>query len=130
LTTNVEVVRRIQDSISRGQIIEAMSHLARDIRWEVNTMNREAAPWFKQYRGRSGVVEFFEALSQVEMRDFAVKAVVGGGDLVTVWLHLEFASPSGRSVDMDEVQIWTFADGKVQSVDLFPDTLAIANAFA
>ena len=31
---------------------------------------------------------------------------------------------------MDETQIWTFSEGKVISVDLFPDTQAVAGAFA
>jgi ketosteroid isomerase-like protein len=66
----------------------------------------------------------------VEMTAFEIKAIFGEGDLVAVWLHMAFTAPSGRSVDMDETQIWTFADGKVVSVDLFPDTLAVADAFA
>lgn len=130
MSTNVEVVRKIQDAISRGEIIEAVAYLARDVRWAVNTMDRDVAPWFEEYRGRSGVAAFFEALSQVEMRQFEVKAVAGDGELVTVWLHVRFTAPSGREVDMDEVQLWTLNEGRVRSVDLFPDTLAIARAFS
>ena len=71
-----------------------------------------------------------EAMDVVEMTAFEIKAVFGEGDLVVVWLHMAFTAPTGRTVDMDETQIWTFSEGKVVAVDLFPDTQAVAQAFA
>jgi ketosteroid isomerase-like protein len=70
-----------------------------------------------------------EAMDVVKMTDFEIKAVFGEGDLVVVWIHVAYTTPTGAAVDMDEAQIWRFQDGKVISVDLFPDTLAVAEAF-
>jgi len=106
-----------------------MAHCGRDVRWAVNTDDREAAPWFGEYRGRKGVLAFFEALSQVDLVEFTIKDVIGDGELVTVWLHVEYTVPGGSEVKMDEVQMWRLKQGKVESVDLFPDTLAISRGF-
>lgn len=130
MSTNADIVRKIQDAIGRGAIIETMAYMARDIRWAVNAMDRDAAPWLKEYRGRQGVLAFFEETSKVEWTDFEIKAMIEDGDLVVVRMHFAFNVPGGGHVDMDEAQIWQVRDGKVQSVDLFPDTLALAQAFA
>ncbi len=126
----VETVRQIQEALGRGDIMAPMAHFSRKVRWAVACADRQAAPFFKEYIGRQGVVAFMQDMDVVEMTDFEIKAIVGEGDLVMVWLHMAFTAPTGRSVDMDETQIWTFADGKVVAVDLFPDTGAVAAAFA
>ena len=129
--TPAEVVRTIQEALGRGDIMAPMAHLAKDVRWAVACADRQAAPFFGEYSGRSGVLAFMQAMDVVKMTDFAIKAVIGQGDLVAVWLHMAFTAPSGKEVDMDETQIWRFnPEGKVVSVDLFPDTQAVAAAFA
>jgi len=130
MSGNADTVRLVQESLGRGDIMAPMAHLSKDVRWAVNTADREAAPWFGKYRGRQGVVAFFEAMSVVTMNMFETRAVIGDGDLVVVLLHMAFTSPKQREVEMDEVQVWQFHEGKVQSVELYPDTLAVAQAFA
>jgi ketosteroid isomerase-like protein len=129
-SAHVDTVRQIQEALGRGDIMAPMAHLSRKVRWAVACADRDAAPFFKEYTGRQGVVAFMEAMDVVDMTDFQIKAVFGEGDLVVVWLHMAFTAPTGRSVDMDETQIWTFSEGKVIAVDLFPDTKAVAEAFA
>jgi ketosteroid isomerase-like protein len=126
---NVDTVRRIQEALGSGDIMAPMRHMAKDVRWTVNCADADAAPFFGEYHGRQGVAAFFEAMDVVDMTSFDIKAVIGDGDLVMVWLHMAFTTPTGRSVDMDETQVWRFRDSKVLSVDLFPDTLAVAAAF-
>jgi ketosteroid isomerase-like protein len=107
-----------------------MAHFSKKVRWAVACADRQAAPFFKEYTGRQGVAAFMQAMDVVEMTDFEIKDIFGEGDRVAVFLHMAFTAPTGRSVDMDETQIWTFSEGKVISVDLFPDTQAVAEAFA
>jgi ketosteroid isomerase-like protein len=128
--SNVETVRHIQEALGRGDIMAPMAHLARNVRWAVNCARDDVVPFYREYLGRQGVVAFMEAMGAVEMKAFEIKAIFGQGDHVAVWLHMAFTAPSGRNVDMDETQIWTFSDGKVVAVELFPDTLAVADAFA
>ena len=126
----VDTVRQIQEALGRGDILAPMAHLSRKVRWAVACADRDAAPFFKEYTGRPGVVAFMQDMDVVHMTAFEIKAVVGQGDLVFVWLHMAFIAPTGRAVDMDETQVWTFSEGKVIAVDLFPDTQAVAAAFA
>jgi ketosteroid isomerase-like protein len=126
----VDIVRRIQEALAVGDILAPMAHLSKNVRWAVSCSDRQAAPFFEEYTGRQGFLAFMKAMDVVDMTAFDIKAVFGDGDLVLVWLHMAFTAPTGRTVDMDETQIWTFSDGKVISVDLFPDTQAVAEAFA
>ncbi|MGH9019227.1 MAG: nuclear transport factor 2 family protein [Acidimicrobiales bacterium] len=126
----VETVRQIQEALGRGDILAPMAHFSRQVRWAVACQDRQAAPFFKEYTGRSGIAAFMQDMDVVDMTSFEIRSVFGQGDLVTVVLHMAFTTPAGGTVDMDEVQIWTFAGGKVVAVDLFPDTQAVAAAFA
>ncbi len=128
-TSHVETVRQIQEALGRGDILAPMAHLSRKVRWAVNCTDRDAAPFFKEYTGRQGVAAFMEDMN-VTMSDFQLKAIFGQDDYVVVWIHVVYTTPKGRVVDMDEAQIWRFAEGKVVSVDLFPDTQAVATAYA
>jgi len=130
VSTSLETVRAIQEALGRGEIMFAIGHLARDVRWSVNVADRGAAPWFGEYRGRRGALAFYEAMSVVDLTTYDVRSIVGDDEVVMVWLHMEFTAPSGRAVAMDEVQVWAFDGAKVREVEFFPDTLAVAAAFA
>jgi ketosteroid isomerase-like protein len=82
------------------------------------------------YEGKRSLPDFFAELARLTFSDFTLKAMLSEGDLVITWLHVAFTSPKGRPVDMEEVQIWRLADGKVQSVDTLLDTAAVGAAFA
>jgi ketosteroid isomerase-like protein len=127
---NVKTVRAIQEALGRGDILAPMAHMSKKVRWAVACADRQAAPFFKEYTGRQGVAAFLADMDVVDMTSFEIKSVFGQGDLVCVVLHMSFTTPTGRTVDMDETQVWAFSDGKVTSVDLFPDTQAVAEAFA
>jgi ketosteroid isomerase-like protein len=126
----VEIVRSIQEAFGRGDLLAPMAHFSRHVRWAVACADRDTVPFYKEYTGRQGVAAFMDDMDVVDMTAFEITSVFGSGDQVCVRLHMAFTAPTGRTVDMDETQIWTFADGKVVAVDLFPDTQAVALAFA
>jgi ketosteroid isomerase-like protein len=129
-TTPVDTVRRIQESIGHGDMLSLMAHMAKDVRWAISCEDRSAAPFLAEYSGRQGVHAFFEAMHVVDVTAFDVKEIVGDGDTVWALLHIAWTAPTGRKVDMNEAQVWKFRGDKVVSVDIFPDTMAIATAFA
>jgi len=128
--TNAEIVKTVTDALGRGDLLAVMGLVAKDVRWAVNAADREAAPWFRVYEGKRSLPDFFAELAQVTFSDFTLRAMLSDGDLVITWLHVAFTSPQGREVDMEEVQIWQLADGKVRSVDTLLDTAAVGAAFA
>ena len=128
--TNIETVRAVTDALGRGDLLAVMGMVAKDVRWAVNAADREAAPWFGVYQGKRSLPDFFAELAKLTFSDFTLKAILSDGDLVMTWLHVAFTTPTGRGVDMEEVQIWQLAGGKVTSVDTLLDTAAVAAAFA
>jgi ketosteroid isomerase-like protein len=128
--SHVDTVRTIQEALGRGDIMAPMAHFSKKLRWAVACTDREAAPFFKEYTGRQGVAAFMQDMDVVTMNDFRILDIFGEGELVTVLLHMAFTAPTGRTVDMDEIQLWRFEENKVVAVDLFPDTQAVAAAFA
>ncbi len=104
--------------------------MAKDVRWAISCEDRSVAPFFAEYLGRQGVAAFFEAMHSVTVTRFEICDIFGEGDVVCADLHITWTAPTGRTVDMHEVQVWRFRDDKVVSVDLYPDTMAIAAAFA
>jgi ketosteroid isomerase-like protein len=130
MRSNVDTVRAITEALGRGDLLAVMGMVSKDVRWAVNASDREAAPWFGVYQGKRSLPDFFAELAKLTFHDFSLKAVLSDGDLVMTWLHVAFTSPLGREVDMEEVQIWQLAAGKVTSVDTLLDTAAVAAAFA
>jgi ketosteroid isomerase-like protein len=130
LPSNVEIVETVTEALSRGDLLTVMGLVTKDVRWVVNATDREAAPWFGVYEGKRSLPDFFAQLAELTFTDFNLKAVLTDGDLVMTWLHVAFTSPKGRGVDMEEVQIWQLAGGKVARVDTLLDTAAVAAAFA
>ncbi len=129
MRSNVDTVRAVTDALGRGDLLAVMGMVSKDVRWAVNATDREAAPWFGVYQGKRSLPDFFAELAKLDFTDFTLKAILSDGDLVITWLHVAFTSPLGREVDMEEVQIWQLADGKVASVDTLLDTAAVAAAF-
>jgi ketosteroid isomerase-like protein len=130
MRSNVDTVKAITEALGRGDLLAVMGMVSKNVRWAVNAADREAAPWFGVYEGNRSLPDFFAELAKLTFTDFTLKAIVSDGDLVMTWLHVAFTSPLGRDVDMEEVQIWRLADGKVTSVDTLLDTAAVAAAFA
>ena len=129
MRSNVDTVTAVSEALGRGDLLAVMGMVSKDVRWVVNAADREAAPWFGVYQGKRSLPDFFAELAKLDFTDFTLKAILSDGDLVITWLHVAFTSPLGREVDMEEVQIWQLADGKVTSVDTLLDTAAVAAAF-
>lgn len=130
MPTNADIVRTVTEALGKGDLLTVMGLVAKDVRWAVNAADREAAPWFGVYEGKRSLPDFFAQLAELTFTDFTLKAMLSDGDLVITWLHVAFTSPKGRDVDMEEVQIWQLADGKVARVDTLLDTAAVGAAFA
>jgi ketosteroid isomerase-like protein len=130
LPSNTEIVRTVTDALGRGDLLAVMGHVAKDVRWAVAAADRDAAPWFGVYEGKRSLPAFFAELAALDFTDFTLKAVLADGDLVVTWLHVAFTAPTGRTVDMEEVQIWTLVGGKITAVDTLLDTAAVGAAFA
>jgi len=130
VTSNADIVRSATEALARGDLLAVMGMVDRNVRWAVSAADRDAAPWFGVYEGKRSLPDFFAELAELDFGEFTLKALLADGDLVMTWLHVAFTSPKGRAVEMEEVQIWRLAGGKIVSVDTLLDTAAVGAAFA
>lgn len=130
MTSNADIVRSATEALARGDLLAVMGMVDRNVRWAVSAADRDAAPWFGVYEGKRSLPDFFAELAELDFGEFTLKALLADGDLVMTWLHVAFTSPKGRAVEMEEVQIWRLAGGKIVSVDTLLDTAAVGAAFA
>jgi ketosteroid isomerase-like protein len=130
VSSNTDIIRTVSAALERGDSLAIMGLVSRDVRWTVAAADETAAPWLGTYHGKRALLDLFAALGTVEFTSITERAMVANGDLVILWLQVAFTSPKGREVDMEEVQIWQLADGKVVGVDVLTDTAAVAAAFA
>src|SRR5215469_1383006 len=100
-SSNVEIVTSAIGAIAESNLWALTRLLHPDVRWAVDVADRSAAPWFAEFRGRQGVLDFYEELSKMDHRAFTVKSVAGDGDTVIVWTHVVYGTPNGGEVDMD-----------------------------
>jgi ketosteroid isomerase-like protein len=129
MASNVEIVHAVSDAIKEGDALRVMGLVAKDVCWTAHAAVAGSVPWLGVYRGKRGLLDLFAAFATTEFTELGRKATVAEGDLVVTWAQLAFVGPTDRPAETDEVAIWRLADGKVQSVDVFLDTAAVADAF-
>jgi len=130
VSSNADIVRAATEALERGDSLALMGLVSRDVRWTVAAADETAAPWFGTYRGKRALVDMLAALADVEFTEITERAFVAQGDVVMVWLRIGLDAPTGRHVDMQEVQVWQLSDGKIVAVEVLTDTAAVAAAFA
>ena len=121
---NVEVIRRLFEAYSRGDVESAVQNLHPEVEVHpalepVERVGRSRGAW----RGREQVTEFFNDLDDtweqvtVEVED-TVKA---GGDRVVATEKWRVRGRNGIEVDTRLFEIYTFRDGLISRVDGFTD---------
>jgi len=129
-TSNVDVVLAVSDALERGDALALMGHVSRDIVWTNGSPDSDAVPWFGVYRGKAALLDLFAALATATFTGVTRRAVAADGDVVMVWLDVELTAPTGRTVRMEEVQVFELAGGRITGVHVLSDTAALAAAFA
>jgi ketosteroid isomerase-like protein len=128
--TALETVTALYDAIGRQDQQAIFDLLHDDVEWKINCADPGPVPWFGHFRGKDGVGRFFQGLTAAEFTDFTPKAMAADGDLVMVWLHVGLTAPTGKTVDMSEVNIWEVCDGKIVKMEALEDTAAVKEAFS
>jgi ketosteroid isomerase-like protein len=115
---NVEIVRRVYDALTRGDLDAAFREMHPDVE-----MKFERAPGAGTLRQREAVKGFLEDyLSAFDSMVFEPEELLENGDQI-VALVTRRARPRGSSGDMvvRNGHIWTVRDGTILSMSSFPD---------
>jgi ketosteroid isomerase-like protein len=114
---NVEMVRRVVDSINRGRL--AMEDVADD--FEMDWSN-SIGPLSGVYRGREQLNAVFESFRDAwERVQWEIQEVIDlEGERVLIVNRLRMRGRTSRvEVEATGVQVWTICDGKLAGVKLY-----------
>jgi uncharacterized protein len=125
---NLRVVKNGYAAFGRGDVPGLLALFAEDIEWHVPGKGLPAAG---DYRGRSGVADFFQKLAAaVEFLDFQPREFVAEGDnVLVIGSDRAKVKSTNRILEVNWVHAFTLRDGKVTKFREFTDTQAIAAAF-
>ena len=125
--SHVDVVKAIYAAFGRGDVATILGHLDPEVQWQVNGPPTIAGMGLS--RGHAGVLEFFGALSKVEMLAYEPRTFLADGDSVVVlgWEKGRYRD-TGRSWEAHWAQAFRFVAGRVVSYTEYIDSHAIAVA--
>jgi ketosteroid isomerase-like protein len=117
--TNVEIVRRVIDAISRGDIDAASGLVSADLEAD---LSNSRGPLSGVYRGREPIRRFLrsflDAWASLEWEPDELIEIGGDGVLTVSRLRMR-GQESGVEVNAGGAAIWTVRDGEVAVVRLY-----------
>jgi uncharacterized protein len=119
--SNLETVKHIYEAFGRGDVPAILSQLADDVDWELwadNTVQTADVPYLRYKKGAAAVVEFFQEVAKLGIKEFKVLSVMEGANQIAAEIEIETATYRD-----EEIHLWTFnADGKVSRFRHYVDT--------
>lgn len=125
---NVELVRRVFDSVNRRDINGMLLEARPDI--EVD-MSESSAPYSAVHRGHEELRELFESVLEAweELRWSPEEIIEVDNKRLIVVNHVTARGRgSGVAVDATRAQLWTVADGKATTMKLYQSKAEAVNA--
>ena len=126
MADNISTVASIYEAFSRGDVAAILATLSDDVQWEEWSDNRAqqaGVPWLQHRRGKAGAGEFFAVAAQLQIHDFTVLSLMGGGNQVAVEVLIDATAPGGGRYRDEELHLWTFnGDGKIVRLRHYVDT--------
>ena len=127
MNNHLATAAAIYEAFGKGDIPTILSHMAEDVQWEQwadNSAQRAGVPWLAPRQGKAGVIEFFQVLGGMPIKDFQVLAMLAGGNQVAVEVVIEVDVPStGGHFRDEELHLWNFdSSGKVIRMRHYTDT--------
>jgi ketosteroid isomerase-like protein len=125
-TQHTSTVAGIYEAFGRGDVQSILDVLADDVRWEHwddNTAQRAGVSHLQARTGRDGAAEFFAIAGGFEIREFQVRAMAAGEQVVMADILIDATLPSGGRVRDEELHVWSFDDdGRVCAMRHYVDT--------
>ena len=125
----LDTVKAHYDALARRDIEAALAVIDDAAVWEF--CGPSTIPFAGQWRGRSGVRDFFDAIrSTIEVKEFQVERMVTDGDTVAVFGRERFlVKRTGKEWAVDWVQVHEVRNGRIVRFREYTNTAAIADAY-
>jgi ketosteroid isomerase-like protein len=113
---DVAVVRAFTDAMRAGDIHTCLTMIDPDLVFS----EAESLPFGGDYHGKDGFLQLLRNVSRHLKVELATPEITGGDGLVAVRVHGTMtARATGRSMQMDVVDLYRLSAGKVTRVDVF-----------
>src|SRR5690242_1066754 len=108
---NQRTIESVYQAFGRGDIPFILDRVSEGTQWDFSVAGDDV-PWHRPTRSRAELPRFFEALAEhVAFETFEPRSFVTDGRDVVVKLRLAYTvKRSGRKVDEEQVQWWSFDD--------------------
>lgn len=126
---NADLIRKLYDAFSRGDIHTILEHCTDDVEWILEGPG--IIPFTGKRRGHAEVLQFFEALGGTQAgQKLTTEVLVAQGDHVaTLGRYSGSVRSTGKGFDSPVAHFFTIRDGKVARFVDVGDTAAMVDAY-
>jgi uncharacterized protein len=116
--SNVDIIRAGYERFARGEMEAVWELLDPDVEFYQSS----ELPWGGRYKGHAQVRDFLAKLfGSIESKVSPEQFVEAGDQVVEIGHTRGRARSTGKELDVPEVHIWTFANGRVVRFEAYID---------
>jgi hypothetical protein len=126
---NIQIIQQLYKDFGAGNIPAVLAVFDNDITWV--RPGEPDIPFAGVFKGMEGLAKMFTIVSQtVKIKTFHPEKFISGDDMVLVIGYDEAdVLATGKGYHSEWVYAYTLKDDKITHVQVYIDTLEVANAF-
>jgi ketosteroid isomerase-like protein len=128
---NQKTIEAVYAAFGRGDVPFILERVTDGTRWDFSVAASEV-PWHAAVTSRAELPRFFQAMGEhVAFEAFEPRAFLTSGRDVVVKLRVAYqVKRTGKRVDEEQVQWWSFDDGgRIASLRHYEDTAMVRDAW-
>jgi ketosteroid isomerase-like protein len=128
---NKKTIEAVYAAFGRGDVPFILQRVTESTRWDFSVTASDV-PWHGPFGSKSELPRFFQTMTELlTFEAFEPRAFVAEGRDVVVKLRVAYSvKRTGRRVDGEQVQWWSFDDaGRIVSLRHYEDTAAVRDAW-
>ncbi len=129
---NRKTIEAVYAAFGRGDVPFILDQVTDRTRWDFSVTASDV-PWHAPVTSKQGLPSFFGAMAEhVELEAFEPRSFVAAAHDVIVKLRVAYrVKRTGRRVDEEQVQWWSFDDaGRITALRHYEDTAAVRSAWS
>jgi ketosteroid isomerase-like protein len=129
---NRKTIEAVYGAFGRGDVPFILERVTDATRWDFSVAQSDV-PWHAQVSSKQELPAFFGAMAEhLRFEAFEPRAFLADGRNVVVKLRVAYeVKRTGKRVDEEQVQWWTFDDtGRIASLRHYEDTAMVRDAWA
>ncbi|MEO8212719.1 MAG: nuclear transport factor 2 family protein [Myxococcales bacterium] len=124
-------MEEVYAAFGRGDVPFILDRVGDQTQWDFNVAGTDV-PWHAPIRTKSELPRFFQAMAEhLSFEAFEPRAFLTDGRNVVVKLRVAYqVRRTGKRVDEEQVQWWSFDDGgRITALRHYEDTAAVRDAW-